>query len=131
MPTISGKRIRQGRINKDLTIVEVAAQIGISPTALSYIEGNKNTASLPTLRKLSDILGLPISYLGCFEDLPERTLGELIRKARIYQGMQINETASLFCVDTKTITNWENDRRKPMNKKMNQIKQFIIILQTN
>lgn len=130
IPTKAGSRIRQGRINKDLLIAEVAKEIGISLTAHSYIERNIHAPSLPTLKKLSALLDLPISYLGCFENLPERTLGERIRKARVYNGMTIRGLAVCFCVDAKTITNWENDRHKPSCIKMKEINQYLSILQS-
>lgn len=129
IPTKAGSRIRQGRLKKDLQITELAKAAGISFMAMSYIERNIHAPSLPTLKKLSALLDLPISYLGCFEDLPERTLGERIRKARVYNGMTIRELAAYFCVDAKSITSWENDRHKPLSIKMKEINQYLLILQ--
>ncbi|KGE17544.1 hypothetical protein PWYN_23365 [Paenibacillus wynnii] len=114
-----------------MTIVEVAAQIGISAVALSYIEGNKNIPSLPTLKSLSDVLDLPIYYLGCFEDLPEVSLGEQIRKARMYRGMLVLDMSVEFCVDVKTIRNWETDKRKPLSRHMKELNLFLEILAIN
>ncbi|WP_052088293.1 helix-turn-helix domain-containing protein [Paenibacillus wynnii] len=131
VPALSGKRIRHGRKLKDMTIVEVAAQIGISAVALSYIEGNKNIPSLPTLKSLSDVLDLPIYYLGCFEDLPEVSLGEQIRKARMYRGMLVLDMSVEFCVDVKTIRNWETDKRKPLSRHMKELNLFLEILAIN
>lgn len=77
------------------------------------IETGKTIPSLPSLRALSEYLGIPIYYLGRFEDLPERTLGERIRKSRMYRGYTKSEMAEQLGVDVKTLYNWESDSRIP------------------
>ncbi|MCC3381253.1 helix-turn-helix domain-containing protein [Paenibacillus farraposensis] len=53
-----------------ITIKELAAKAGISEVALSRIERDINPAKSKTLRDLSELLRQPISYLGCFEEMP-------------------------------------------------------------
>lgn len=59
---------------RNLTIKELAAKASISDVALSRIERDINPAKPKTLRALSELLGQPISYLGCFEKMPEGTI---------------------------------------------------------
>ncbi len=110
-----GGRIRQARLEKNMFINEVAKQVGITKEALSSMERNKITLKLETLKKLSIILEKPIWYFGCFENLPEVTFGDKIKKARLYLGLEKGEFANLFNVDKKSIYNWENDLFKPKN----------------
>ncbi|NJJ37790.1 helix-turn-helix domain-containing protein [Paenibacillus apii] len=125
LPSDAGNRIKLARLAKEMTAREVSEFVGISETALFYIEGKKIMPSLSTLKCLSELFNLPVSYLGCFESLPEETLGQRIKKARMYQGLRVAEFAKLLGVDQKTINNWENDRRKPLSKHMKEIKKFV------
>ncbi len=57
-----GEKIRQARIDKDMTQSEVACG-KITRNMLSAIEGNKALPSLDTLLHISKVLDLPIAYL--------------------------------------------------------------------
>ncbi|BFH63885.1 helix-turn-helix transcriptional regulator [Paenibacillus azoreducens] len=123
-----GGRIRTTRISANLTIRELAFLAGLSPEAISMIENGANCPSLPTLRKLSECLSKPIWYLGCFEDMPEDTLGDRVKKARYYHGYFIEEAAKHLRVDPRSLTNWEKNRTTTSNKYINQVNEFISIL---
>lgn len=123
--TTPGTRIRQARQEKNLTMKELADQIGISMTAISKIERGVTTPSLPTLRNISLILEQPISYLGCFEILPQDSLGQNFKKARLYQGLLATEVANIFNVNVKTIKNWESDRRVPTIINSDTLEEFL------
>lgn len=80
---------------------------------------------MQTLKKLSTVLNLPISYLGCFEELPETTLAQKIYKARLYQGLTKKELAKQLGLDVKTITNWESGKTKPIKNLKPLVEKFI------
>lgn len=126
--TTPGSRIRQARQERNLTILELAEQIEISMTALSKIERGVTTPSPPTLRKISFILERPISYIGCLENLPQESLGQKFKKARLYQGLLVTEVATILNVDVKTIKNWESDRRVPTIISSDTLEEFLSIL---
>ena len=117
-----GARLRKSRLEKDLTIAELAEATGMTTSNLNLIELNKTNASLPTLRKLARILEVEIAYLGCFENMPEETVGEQIAKARFHQGITKKELAELIKKDVKTVTNWENGKNQPGLKIKNLIR---------
>jgi len=73
----------------------------------------RNRVSLPALRKYANILNVPVHFLGCFEKLPENSIGEKIRKARMYHGLTKRELAKKLGVNVKTIRNWESDTCAP------------------
>ncbi|MFS8514879.1 MAG: helix-turn-helix domain-containing protein, partial [Planifilum fulgidum] len=79
-------RIKQARIKKGLSIKELSVITGISTTSISKMENNHSRPSLPNLRTLAQALDVSVAYLGCFENLPEQTIGQRIRKARLYHG---------------------------------------------
>lgn len=123
-----GSRIRHTRKSLDLTIRELAHSTGLTPEAISMIENDVNPPSLKSLRLLSTHLGVPISYLGCFEDLPEKTLGDRLKKARLYYGISMKEAAVILSIDPKSIRNWETNKTKPQSKIMNKINHFISVI---
>ncbi len=125
----TASRIRKSRVEKGFTIRELASSIGMTETNIISIENSRSTPSLPTLRLLSEALNVPVYYIGCFEALSERTLGEKILKARCYHGLTKSEMAELFEVDVKTIKNWESDTRNPLSSNMIKLLQFNKIIE--
>ncbi|KLI01273.1 DNA-binding protein [Brevibacillus formosus] len=67
--------------------------------------------SPPSLRRLSNVLGVSVAFLGCFEKMPESTLGEHIIKARLYYGYTKREFAALLRISERTLYEWEYDRK--------------------
>ena len=61
-----GQRLRDLRLQKGLTLKDLAARIGKSPSYLSKLEHGKINPSLTSLKKIADALGRPIVHL--FED---------------------------------------------------------------
>ncbi|UYZ15190.1 helix-turn-helix domain-containing protein [Brevibacillus sp. WF146] len=93
-----GGRIRRARLEKNMLLVDLAAATGLSVRSLRLAEQNKSTVSPPNLRRLSEALAVPIAYLGCFENLPEQTLGQRIKKARLYHGYNKREFGGSICL---------------------------------
>ena len=125
---ISGSRVRQARLLKGYTIRELAKLIEVTPQTISNIERNVVSTPLATLRELSVVLDKPISYLGCFNKLPEDTLAQRIRKARHYRGLQLKEAAGELGVSAKTLNNWEAGRRKPSLANLPAVIKFTQVL---
>ncbi len=66
------KRIRQARINKDMTLLEVANKLGVTEaTVQRYESGEIKNIKHKTIQNLSNILGVSPSYLMGWEDEPE------------------------------------------------------------
>lgn len=63
-----GRRIRSERKARNLTQQELADAAGMDTTHLSRIESGKAVPSINVVKKLSDVLGLPIATL--FADIP-------------------------------------------------------------
>jgi len=112
-----------------MTIRTLAKAVGMTPEAISKLEAGKSTASLPTLRKLAQVLGAPIAYLGCFETLPENTLGQKITKARLFHGLTKEEMARAIGVDVKTLRHWEQDKHTPLERYFSILKEYLKVLE--
>ncbi|GIO06186.1 hypothetical protein J31TS6_22140 [Brevibacillus reuszeri] len=109
-------------------LIDLASITGLCTRTIGLVESNKQIASPPTLRLLSKALDVPISFLGCFEQLPEATLGNRITKARLYHGYSKREFAKLLDVDVKSLYNWENDRVVPADPHLNLLANYIDII---
>lgn len=120
-----GKRLRKARLEKKMTIRELAKASGLTPEAISNLEADKNPASLRSLKKLSEVLGQSIEHLGCLEDLPEDTLGQKLRKARLCRGMILQDASTVLGIDWTTLKRWELGMSTPMHKWSHVIAQFI------
>lgn len=120
-----GTRLKHIRFIKNLTIKELASVIHVSEATIINVEKNYCLPSLPTLQRLSQVLDVPIHFLGCFEQLPEQTFGEKLKKARLYSGLTKRELAEQLGIDAKTIYNWESGSRAPLNQSLHILKEFI------
>lgn len=123
-----GQRIRAARIENHMTIREVASRIHISTNSLSLIENEKSKPSLATVRKLSAVLQKEIRYLGAYEHMPEKTLGQRIRKARYYRGWIKQDLADYFKIEAKSVYNWEADRVRFSDETKKKLDSFFEIL---
>lgn len=72
-----GTRIREKRLEQKLTIRELAEGAGLTPGFLSQVERNLTEPSITSLRKIAQILGVPIFYF-LMERQPS---GMIVRKA--------------------------------------------------
>ncbi|MFB5673573.1 helix-turn-helix domain-containing protein [Paenibacillus terreus] len=124
-----GERIRQARIEMDMTIRELASRVSMTPEGLGMIERNIHPPSLPILHELSKVLQRPISHLGCYENMPETTIGDKIKKARHYHGLTKLELSKLIKVNEKTVRNWESNRTRISDEYMSLLKEYLEVLQ--
>lgn len=58
-----GPRIRGLRLQRDLTLKDVADKVGITPSALSQIERDRSNPSLSRLKAIASALGTTIGHL--------------------------------------------------------------------
>ncbi|MCK4409672.1 MAG: helix-turn-helix transcriptional regulator, partial [Candidatus Eisenbacteria sp.] len=70
MPTTEevGKRLKEVRRQKEMTLKEVAQSSGMSPTHISEIERGKTSPTVGALRKIAGALGKDTAFF--VEDLP-------------------------------------------------------------
>lgn len=111
-----------------MTIRDLASITGLNCATIGRIEAGKEPASMPTLRILSQTLDVPIPYLGGFETLPEETLGQRIRKARLFHGLAKVEFARAIGVDVHTIATWEKGKRTPSTVHLAALEPYLMVL---
>jgi len=63
-PAVSlGSRLRQARLDADLTLRELARTLGVSPSFVSQLENGKSQPSVATLYSLAQVLGVSTDWL--------------------------------------------------------------------
>lgn len=123
-----GGRIRRTRLSKHMCLVDLAKATGLSVVSLRLAEQNRTTVTPSNLRTIANALGVSVAYLGCFESLSEDTLGQRIRKARLYHGYTKREFAKIFGLSSRMIMGWEKDEYRPSEKYMERLDTFLAIL---
>jgi transcriptional regulator with XRE-family HTH domain len=83
-----GRQVRQFRQQRDMTVVEVAKQAGLSPGMLSKIENGMTSPSLATLSALAGALGVPVTSL--FRKYEEQRDATFVKAG---QGLHIERRA--------------------------------------
>lgn len=71
----------------------MARAAGLSSATVSKVENSRQIPIVVTVRALAEALKQPVWFLGCYELLPEDTLGKRITKARLYHGLTKKEFA--------------------------------------
>lgn len=97
------------RLRTGMDIVDMARAAGLSSATVSKVENGRQIPIVVTVRALAEALKQPVWFLGCYELLPEDTLGQRIRKARLYEGLTKKEFADRLGVNEKTVRLWEAD----------------------
>ncbi|WP_400162949.1 helix-turn-helix transcriptional regulator [Brevibacillus sp. TJ4] len=124
-----GGRISCARRKKNMLLVDLSKATSLSVVSLRMAEQNKTSVTPANLRKLAAALEVSIAYLGCFEGLPEDTLGQQIKKARLYHGHTKRELGDILGLSPRMIQGWEKDEYFPTDKYMQILKDYLKILE--
>lgn len=123
-----GKRLRAARMDKQLSIAELAEASGLSTVTISKAELDKINMQPNNIKLLSIILERPVFYLGCYESFPDKTFGQRLIKARLFHGQTKKEFALDIGIDVHTLRDWESDIRLPSNKYFDLLEKRLSIL---
>lgn len=111
-------RLKYCRLNRRLTKRELGKLSKVCWETISNIESGKHY-KISTIKKLAIALNVTTKWLGCLEFLPENTIGQKIKKARLIHGLSRKEAAELIDCDEKSIFNLEHSKKS--TKDMNEV----------
>lgn len=83
------RRITEVRSSKGLTQAQLAEKAGVTPAAISQIEGGHRVPTIPVLHRIASVLDVSIDYLIGKTDQPE--LEDLLQNEDIktfYRGFE-------------------------------------------
>lgn len=123
-----GDRLKLSRFKNRMSIIDLATVSGLSVPTISCVENNRGKFLPSNVKLLSSILKVPIWYLGCYDLLPEETIGQKIRKSRLYYGQTIEEYSHDIKINPRTLRDWENDIQIPLPKNLAKLAERLSIL---
>lgn len=109
-----------------MDIVDIAKAAGLSSATVSKVENGRQIPIVVTVRALAKALKQPVWFLGCYEVLPEDTLGQRIRKVRLYEGLTKKEFADRLSVNEKTVRLWEADLCTLVDSSLKSLAPYLI-----
>ena len=110
--TTFGGAVKKQRIEKHMTIKQVANIVGISVDTLIRIEQNKyDLHNADKLKKLCNILDLDAQKIcSPYQLFLLNNQGEQIKSCRQKHNLTQFEFANIFSVNKKTVSKWENNK---------------------
>lgn len=119
-----GRRIRTFRQENGITLAEMAARTGLSPTYISEIERGKVQPSAKALRKLAKALNIPLSHcLG--SDSLQQVIAQKLKWARKMRGLTQKELAEKAGVSPGLIGQLEMGRVSASFKTLERISRAL------
>lgn len=107
--TTTQERIIYLQFRENMSQGELAAAGNTSKAAISKVVNNHHSVfCMDTIKALSNYFGLPYYFIGAYDQLPECTIPEQLRKGRLYRLMTLDEAAAFFGVSYKTYHKWEH-----------------------
>lgn len=107
--TTTQERIIYLQFRENMSQGELAAAGNTSKAAISKVVNNRHSVfCMDTIKALSNYFGLPYYFIGAYDQLPEGTIPEQLRKGRLYRLMTLDEAAAFFGVSYKTYHKWEH-----------------------
>jgi len=93
------------------------------------MENNRcHNHNVKVINRLAEALDQPIWFIGCYDLLPETSLGEKIRKMRLYKGQYIQELADELGVDTHLVSRYEKEIATPSERIKDKLQGLIQVL---
>jgi transcriptional regulator with XRE-family HTH domain len=116
--SIVGEKLKKTRLHHGLTQVELADMAGVSPGLIAQIESGTVQASLDTLTRLSQVLGVSVCYLILEQEEVEEIIGAITPEMRelLYDPkvqMIIGSICSMAKEEIILVLNFINMLKKP------------------
>lgn len=118
-----GNQIRDFRKERGLTLTELAQKINVSASFLSVIERDLKRPTIPMLRKISDALNIPITYL--LAEAAEIKAGEKLKLMRQGRGLSIEELAEISEIDAESIRAFEAGTMQPSLEQIEKLAEAL------
>ncbi len=116
-----GRKIRDFRKERGITLTRLAGKLGISPSYLSAIERNMRRPSIQMLKRLGNQLNIPVNYLvGSDEDV---LTGKRLKFMRENRNLSLEELSEICDMPAGMLERIEDGQESPdleCLKKMSQ-----------
>lgn len=115
------QRLKELRLNQQLSQVDIAEKLGISNGLYNKYEKKGVNPPYDTLQKLSKIYGVSIDYILGNDTVPNGSeasptqieFSRNLKELRKQKGVTQQQLADILCVDKTSISKWENGSNYP------------------
>lgn len=119
-----GRKIRDIRQERGLTLTNLAQKLGISPSYLSLVERDIKKPSVVMLNQISSHLHISTSYL--VTDASDNGLtGDKLRSLRENRGLRLEDLAELSEIPLSDLMQIENNTLRPNNTYLERLSQAL------
>ncbi|WP_158561302.1 helix-turn-helix transcriptional regulator [Emticicia sp. C21] len=115
-PETLGDKIRNRRIELQLTLDQLATLLNVTKEAVVYWEYNRGKPKVHNYPKIIEVLGI-FAF-----DVDTSTLGGKIIAYRYTKGLSRKKFSNLLGVDESTLKNWEDNKYIPLEHIMQTLR---------
>ncbi|RQD69681.1 MAG: XRE family transcriptional regulator [Tindallia sp. MSAO_Bac2] len=100
--SVVGQKLKNARMNRGMTQKELAELTGLSTAMITHLENGKVQASLDSIEKISESLGISICYLILEQEEVEEMIGAITPEMReILFDKNVQNVIGSICTFTK------------------------------
>lgn len=118
-----GKKIREFRKERGITLTELAGQLNISPSYLSAIEREIRKPSISMLKKIGEALNISVSYL--VGDVEDAVTGEKLRFIRESRRLSVKDLSEISEIPLTTLEKFETGQATPDMEDMKKLSEAL------
>ncbi|RJX24227.1 MAG: helix-turn-helix domain-containing protein [Dethiobacter sp.] len=126
--SILGNRIRSFRVERGLTLNQLAGMAGLSASYLSTIERGLKKPSIPVLKQISEALNVSPSLLIRTEE--EAFTGSKMRFLREGRGLSVEELAEISDIPAPMISKFESGEAQPDYEQLERLAEALNLTAT-
>ncbi|GAW91066.1 helix-turn-helix domain-containing protein [Calderihabitans maritimus] len=118
-----GSKIRDFRKERGLTLAQLGEKINVSASYISSIERDLKKPTIPMLKKISDALNIPITYL--LIETADIVTGEKLKLVREGRNLTIEELAEISEVPAESIRRFEEGTAQPTLEQLEKLSEAL------
>lgn len=116
---VLGNKVRIFRVERGLTLGQLAEMTNLSASYLSTIERGLKKPSIPALKQISEALNVSPALL--VQSIDEKFTGEKLRFLREGRGLTIEELAEISELSPSLIEKFENNEVEPDHEQLESL----------
>ncbi len=120
---MSGNRIREFRLERGLTLGQLAEMSGLSASYLSTIERGLKKPSVPALKQISQALNVSPALIVQSEE--DKFTGEKLRFLREGRGISVEELAEISDLPEELIHKFESEEVEPDYEQLERLAEAL------